>query len=609
MYKQYLIKFTFLIALLISSHTAWAAVKAFLNQTTFYEGDPITLTIETDNKTNAQPDFTPLQRNFDLLGTSTSSQINIINGRSSFKKSWIIELQPKIKGKLEIPAITIGNESTAPITLTIADLPPEIKAETSKHVMVESSIGTNDNETYVQQQIPYTVKLLYDASMVSGEISPLNVENAVIEQLGDEKRYQIVKAGKRFNVIEKNFVISPEKSGKLHIPPTVVTGRLALNNGQQKQPSRRRMDPTDFMNSFFDDFRNDPFFNDSFGGSFFSNRRIGQSKPFTATSQAIDVNVLPVPKAFTGKAWLPAEAINIKDSWRQNPPELKVGEPVTRTLVLQAKGLAGSQIPEINIPKPDGMKVYPETAKTETRTDGKTVYGIQELKITYIPNKKGKVSIPPINIDWWNVKSKQQQTYTVPAWNLNVAPGSAIDNNTPVDDVDLDSGTQNTGSTEETPQSELKEPTNQSPNGLIIGSMISGLGLLIALLAYWWFKRKASSVTATNAKKTVIKVDPNEIKTALLRACDNNDKHAAAKYLLQWAQLTWPDATINNLGALAARVANGKEAILALERSLYASDAQQWDGQALKEQIMQGMQLAKDQAPAQQEGLAPLYPV
>jgi len=608
MYKKYLIKFTFLIALLLSSHVAWATAKAFLNQTTFYEGDPITLTIETDNKTNAQPDFTPLQRNFDILGTSTSSQINIINGRSSFKKSWIIELQPKIKGKLEIPAITIGKESTAPITLTIADLPPEIKAETSKHVMVESNIGTNDNETYVQQQIPYTVKLLYDASMVSGEISPLNVENAVIEQLGDEKRYQIVKAGKRFNVIEKNFVISPEKSGKLHIPPTVVTGRLALNNGQQNQPARRRMDPTDFMNSFFDDFRNDPFFNDSFGGSLFSNRRIGQSKPFTATSKAIDVNVLPVPKEFSGKAWLPAEAISIQDSWRQSPPELKVGEPVTRTLVLQAKGLAGSQIPEITIPKPDGMKVYPETAKTETRTDGKTVYGIQELKITYIPNKKGKVSIPPIKIDWWNVKSKQQQTYTVPAWNLNVAPGSAIDNNATVDDADLNNNTQDTDSTEEAPQSELKEPTKQSASGLIIGSVIAGTGLIIALLAYWWFKRKAASVADSNTQKAVIKVDPNEIKTALLRACDNNDKHAAAKYLLQWAQLTWPDATINNLGALAARVANGKEAIQALERSLYASDAQQWHGQALKEQVMQGIQLEKDQAPVRQAGLAPLYP-
>ncbi|KAG1658111.1 hypothetical protein GQR58_023145 [Nymphon striatum] len=367
-----------------------AEVKASLNQSTVFEGDQITLNIQSDQNNNAQPDLKPLQKDFDIQGSSTSSQINIINGSRSFKKVWTIELVPKSVGQLEIPEITVGREKTNAVSVTVANLPPEVAAETSKHIFIESSVDLDNKETYVQQQIPYTVKLYYDSAMQTGEVFSPQIENANIRALGNDKKYQVVR-------------------------------RIALSGGDSPK-LRKRMDETDMLNQFFGGQNRNPFVNTPFD-EFFGRRSIGPSRPFSVSGESLDVNVLPVPESFKGHAWLPAEDLIMTDSWTEAPPELKVGEPVTRKLILQAKGLASSQIPDINIPKPAGMKVYVDQDKSETPNDGNTIYGIRQIDINYIPSKDGKVVIPEINVDWWDVHNKEQKTFTLPEWSLSVAPG------------------------------------------------------------------------------------------------------------------------------------------------------------------------------------------
>ncbi len=275
-----------------------------MNQSSVFEGDQITLIIQSDLNNNTQPDLTSLQKDFEVQGSSTSSQINIINGSRSFKKTWTIELMPKSVGKLEIPEITVGSEKTNSLRVTIANLPPEVAAETSKHIFIESSVELDNDETseiYVQQQIPYTVKLYYDSAMQTGEVFSPQIENANIRALGNDKKYQVVRAGKKYVVVEKRFVISPEKSGVLHIPPTIVRGRIALSGGDSPN-LKKRMDGTDMLNQFFGGQNKNPFFNTPFN-EFFGRRSIGPSRPFSVSGEALDVNVLPVPESFKGDAW------------------------------------------------------------------------------------------------------------------------------------------------------------------------------------------------------------------------------------------------------------------------------------------------------------------
>ncbi len=595
----------FAVFILFSTLNAFAAVSANVTQENVYEGDPVTLVIESSQNI-AAPDLSSLQKDFTILGTSTSSQINILNGQRSFKKTWTIELQPKRLGKLEIPPIQVGNDKSEKLTVNVTKLPPEVKAETSKHIIIESSVdGTDENqsiETYVQQQIPYTIKLLYDSAMISGEISPQNIENAVIEQLGNDRRYQVTKGGKKFNVVEKRFVISPEKSGTLIIPPTIVSGRIALSGGDATS-LRRRMDSTDMLNQFFNDFSNDPFFDNDF---LTRRSRGGPSKPFTIRSKEIKVNVLPVPAAFTGKAWLPAEELVIQDSWSKNPPDLKVGEPVSRTLVLQAKGLAGSQIPQIDIPKPDGIKIYPEPPESETRTDGKTVYGIQQMKVSYIPNKSGTVTIPEIKVDWWNVKTKKQETFTLPKWVLNVAPGAAGEESI---EPETESA-QTTTEVNKTRQADNNGPINNNDKKNSYNWKLIILSLAAAAIFGFLFYRFIAPLLSHERKEKNKQVDILSIKNQLLNACKKNDKHTAARLLIKLAQAQWGDSSIQNLNTLAKKLNTGAEVITELEQNLYSPSSSQWSGQKLHDLVNKGL-LQKDNKPNndKSETLKPLYPI
>ncbi len=599
-----------LLPLMLSSlvmHSVSAEVRAYLNKSSFFAGDPITLNIETNKNNNAQPELNPLLKDFTIIGNSSNSRIRVMNGKRSFKKNWIIELQPKSKGNIQIPAITVGQFKTDPVDLSITDLPPEVTAATSKHIFIESSIGTSGNTTFVQQQLPYTIKLFYDEALQTAQIQTPELENAIIEKLGNDKRYEVVKAGKRFNVVEKRFVISPEKSGTLHIPPATVTGRIALSGGDSPK-LRQRMDETDMLNNFFNDFRNDPFFKDAFGGGFLSSRSRGPSRSFSLNSKKIEVEVMPVPDAFTGSIWLPAEDIIIKDSWTTKPPSLKVGEPVTRSLTLQAKGLAGSQIPDIKFPKPEHIKSYPEKAKSETRTDGNTVYGIQHTEISYIPDISGKVTIPKITVDWWDVKNEKQRTFTLPEWNLNVAPDlnyNADKNTNIVDNTNI-----------VTPENPNINAINDNPSLLSNiqekywgWKIIIALPILLLLLAFVVYRLRNSSKQNTpkkHAKNTTQSLAI--LRSALLQACQIDDRQLVAKELISYSQIYWADDSIHSLGNIASRLKIGSDVIQELEQSLYSKDAKKWDAQALVKLLEDGFQKKQKNEQKNTDGLTPLYP-
>lgn len=596
--------FLFLISLACFHSQAFTQVKASLSQKSYYQGDPVTLVIETDKNQKTDPDLSVLKNDFDIKGSSASSQINIINGNRSYKKIWKIEIVAKTIGELTIPEIQLGNEKTQAITVNIIQLPPEVKAETNKHIFIEAKVDIPNDEIYVQQQIPYTVKFFYDAAMQTGEVILPTIENANIRTVGREKKYQVVRAGTKYVVVDRRYVISPEKSGKLIIPPTIVQGRIALTGGDSPQP-RKRMDEVDMLNELFFDLNKGSTFTNPFD-PFFSRRSIGPTRPYRVSSESIVVNVLPVPETFTGSAWLPAEEIKMQDSWTTNPPSLTIGEPVTRNIIMQVKGLASSQIPEIEIPKPAGMKVYPEQTKTETPNDGNTIYGVQRVDITYIPNKLGAVIIPQINVNWWDVNNKQQQTYTLPEWNLNVVSGAGA--------TKLD---------EAIGEPEIMDDVNPEAESSTVDHLTllpdywrweAVVGILFIIVSWVWsfiyflkrFKRSPKHRLKKKKRKEII--DGRALHASLLSACQANNNKVAADLLIQHANLIFGGPVMQNLGALAKVLSHGADVVKQLEASLYSETINNWQGADLHQLVRQGLQAKENKQSIQQIGLAPLYP-
>jgi hypothetical protein len=602
--KQHLI-FISLMMLVLSllPNTNEADVQAFLNQDTAYIDDSVTFTIETNGKTNDNPDLSPLKKDFNILNTSNRSHMSNINGKTAFKKSWVVQLQPLHQGKITIPAITLGNEKTLELTLTVNDAPLEVAAATKEHVFVEASVALkNDKPPYVQQQISYTVKLFYDEQLLEYEIYPPTLENAVIEQLQQKEKYRLSRNGKNYRVIERNYVISAEKSGKLTIPPTIVKGNIRAEK-KPKQPQQHQ------QNHFF---QNDPFFNDPFGSGIFSGSIFGErGKAITLRSKPIEIEVQPLPTAFKGDNWLPAEAVVLNDSWQKKRPIFRVGEPVTRTLIIEAKGLASSQIPKLVLPQIDTIRAYPDQEDNKNYTDGATLIGVNTQTISYIPNQEGTLQLPEITLDWWNIDTKQQETARLPAITITIEAGAGVTKST-TKALSSQDKQQKTNHTDASMTQETT-PENNSSFLFIVGILASFIGLGFVL-----FKNKTLLLTQYRHKYQQLRnwqqhKQTNPSQKNLLKhiqhACEQHDAEQAAHYLLPWAQQQWFEDKPQNLGKLADQLAVGSNVIRQLSQSLYAENEAGWKGDQLLRLVNTGLQKKQQKEKLDNDGLNTLYPM
>ena len=211
-----------------------ADVRARLDRDKVYVGDPVTLVIESSGSSSGEPDLSPLNKDFRVLGTGTSTQFSFINGRSSNRTTWTVQLGPLQQGKLRIPPIQVGAEQTAALELEVTEIPEQLAAQQSEHLFLEAEVDTGDH-AYVQQQIPYTLRLYHAEPLLKGDLRPPQVQDALIRQLGDERRYTVTRNKRRYQVVERRYTISPEKSGELRIPPATFSGQLSTASAGARQ--------------------------------------------------------------------------------------------------------------------------------------------------------------------------------------------------------------------------------------------------------------------------------------------------------------------------------------------------------------------------------------
>ena len=582
-----------LVLILLLPAVVHAEVKATLDRYQAFEGDQLTLTIETSDRNARQPDLTPLSGDFRILGTRTGSSVTIVNGVRSDKITWRIGLEPQKLGRLLVPSLRVGQEQTRPLELTVREIPAEIKEQQARQLLIETEIDPRDRY-YVQQQIPFKVRLLHDGGLVSGELGEPVIDNALVERLGDEVRYTTTRNGRPYQVIERRYVILPERSGKLQIPAVRFEGKVATPVMSPNMPQQ----------------------GDSLLNDFFSNSPLRrQGRQVRTASEPAELEILPRPDGLAGN-WLPAEEIKLHDSWTQAPPQLRAGEPVTRTITIEARGLTGSQIPVLEPGQPADTRLYPEQPAIESRTDGNKIFGFSRQSFTYIPDKAGKLRVPPVELAWWNIDKDQQELAQLSEWDLNVTPGSGVPARPPSQSAPSDKpdNAPSAGST-----SESRTPLSESPETSLLERYwwILVLLLIVPLLYLLARKKRGGSQKGVAAREpaeppaTTEKPQP-VFKTAidqLEQACRQNRPQDAATALLSAAEATWPEDPPRTLGALAARF---KEAaagqVMLLDRALYAGEDSKWNGLELLNALRDAWQTPGKEKNSGEEFLEPLYP-
>ena len=84
-------------------------MNAWVDRTQIGEGETVQLTLEVQGQVRGRPDTTPLGQDFEILGISTGSRVNIVNGRTDTRTSWVLTLTPRRSGTLTIPSLQVGN--------------------------------------------------------------------------------------------------------------------------------------------------------------------------------------------------------------------------------------------------------------------------------------------------------------------------------------------------------------------------------------------------------------------------------------------------------------------------------------------------------------------
>jgi hypothetical protein len=634
-----------LIALLLLPSLGWGAeVRAFLNQTQVYEGDQVVLTIERAGRgSSSEPDLSPLAEDFEVGRPSTSQQTQIINGRRSDQTRWQVGLRPKRLGRLPIPPIQVGSASTAPLSLSVEAVPEGGLGGPGDQVWLEVELGgpADDAEggpgplpgslpgsLVVQQQVPLVVRAYSAQPLLDYQIEMPAVEGAVLTRIGRDQGSLVNRAGKQYRVIERRYSLNPERSGRLRIPPITFDAELKTEPGRGVgSPAARG------LSDLFDDPMIDRMLGGMRlgpGGSLFERGELAR-----AQSEALVLEVAASAQGFSGEHWLPATALTVEDSWASadggEPPRLAVGEPATRTLTLTAYGLAGNQIPEVAIPTPPGLRVYPGQTKSETRSDGQTLIGISEQQVTVIPTQGGEIEMPPIEIPWWDTEAGEERVARVSALSLSVAgPVSAAGAE---DDRRGAQVRPSTGpeATEAPTAAARSGPARDDaalagadgPSGLLGSGIAVGWALLTALLilgsaglAAVWVRRRHRARSAVAARSGGASRAPTEqmqrARVALRGACERGDPRAAEQALLDWACARWPNEPPTGLGALAERAGEAGLVIRSLERRLYGADASaaEWHGDALWAAFEAGLgaRAASTSGTASEDELAPLYP-
>lgn len=488
---------------------AQAKLIARVDRTQIAPGETFTLTLTTAAGSAGVPELSMLDNDFTVLGTGQASQVTIINGTRQATLTWQIVLSPKHSGQITIPAIRAGNQLSQPISITVSNA-VKTATHSSHAAYLKASVDTKN--PYVQAQVVYRLKLYY-RDMGNGRLTEPTADNAVILRLGQDKHYQASLAGRSYEVLERDYAIFPQRSGKLVIQPAVFTG-ISLD-----EPSAYR--------------GADPFFSQ-------------MGKPIRLISPEITLNVKSIPAAVQNNTWLPAQRLTLNQSWSPTNSEFKVGDPITRTITIQAEGLTAAQLPDLAQTDITNTNNYPNKPITSETLDGTAIIAKRIEKTAYIPTQAGQLTLPEVTLSWWNTQTDKLVTARLPAKSFTIlaASGNSPAASTP----------QPTTSTV-TPSNTLSPQASDNQHYPLWFWVAIGLLLMwIVTLIIWWQRSRKQQAQPANLQNTsnIATVSVKHTLQQIKTACQQHDYANLPNYLITWAQQQWPQQSPQSLQAIAA---------------------------------------------------------
>ena len=483
------------VLLLVYSLAQAAGVTAKLDRSSAVVGETVTLILETSNTNQSlDADFSVLQADFDVLNRRSETQMSFVNGTQTASVRLVITLEPKREGDLSIPALKFPGASSNPLILKVTAA-PTLAPGAAEPVFIEVTVQPDEGPYYVLSQISLMVRIFYQANLTEAAINPPAPAQASVRLL-DEVPYQSDRNGERYRVLERRYAIFPERSGTLTIPAMQLSGRLI------ERPSDRLWQPT------------------------VRGRRV------QVESEPLILEISPRSASFTGDSWLPARRITLSQQISDNG-KLHVGEPITRTVIVDAVGLEENMLEEPVWPDLPDTRIYPDQPQGISRDDGEWVLGHKEFRYAIVPEHSGELVLPEIQLDWWDTVNHRQRTAMLPEHRVNVLPSEL----SPAAIMPPST----TGVLPDAPKGVSAEGSTFSGNALFwkIGTVAFAALWLLTLVLY--LRRGRVNVRSSDPNGSGSSSE-KDLLEHFQQACLKGDAPSARKDLAQWIRNYAPQA-------------------------------------------------------------------
>ncbi len=525
-------------------------------------GQSVELTVEARGDQGAELDLEPLTRDFDILGRSQGKSISYFNGQATRLSRWTLTLMPKKTGDLMIPPLSLGTLRSEPLRLRV--LPPDPNGSPGNSpFFIRLELGKET--AYVDSQVKLKVRLYLGQNVLQGAVltEPEFPQGAgEVRRLGEDRITESLIDGQRHQVVERDYALFPSTPGPQVLEPLMFEGQTA---------------------------RNRSFFNPYADGS-------GIQRIFSAP---IRFDVQPLPGGSGTSSPISARELKLLQHWSPDASRISVGDALTHTLVLEAKGQRVEALSIPQIPYPESFKIYADRPEKSEEPDPLEINGRIELKTALIPTQGGKYQIPETQLRWWNSEQEQYETLLVPGRTFEVIPSQvpALQQAPPA--PGLPPGPEEKSAETGTDSAELPDT---KPGFWMPVALLLGAGWMLTGLLWWRSARRHPGTVPAGSEPSALQQEEARLK----KACDSGRPGDIVPALLGWARTRYPQNPPMHLQELGLRLpAEAREEVDKLCQRLSRSGDDCWNADALWKALPRGKE---PKAQKKDSALPPLYP-
>ena len=393
-----IIIFVFMLNMISTAYAKEVKVVISVDKNRVEIGSHIRLTVGVEGAFDTEIPTLSVSESFSLLyGPSVSTQTTIINNVVKVFRGFMYGFSPREKGNFEIGPATLeykGKKYTSnSIKIEVVKRTPfegvideendtsGRRVDINKMVFVE--LTTDKAEAYIYEEVIQSFKLYFQKRLPIDDLDYVaaSTKSFLAEKLGDERRYEEVRDGILYNVIELRTALFPLVSGKIEIPPAKFKCNVIIRQKRSR-------------GSLFDEFM---------GGG-------GRRYPVERSTEPVKLIIKPLPVVDKPEAFSGAVGKYTMDVLAK-PTKVKIGDPITLTINIRGEG----NIQTIGEPilAPEGMndfKAYNSETKVTITDRGDGIKGEKLFNKVIEPQSEDISVIPGISFSYFDPELEKYKT-------------------------------------------------------------------------------------------------------------------------------------------------------------------------------------------------------